>query len=87
MLLKGKAGTYPKDLLKAIISLKDNPDFEEIMAFMATNKTHCSQQSCLHPDDGISKKLSGGFIAFLEFEQLVETAEDKLEKSKSKEKR
>ena len=87
MLLKEKNGTFPKDMLKAIISLDGNPDFKEIMDYLVASKAVCAETSCLQADDGTAKRLAGGYMALAQIEKLVKSAEEELEKAKTKEKR
>ena len=75
-----------KGLLQSIAALKDNPDFEAIMEYLAEAGQYCAAMSCVQQDDVFPKKFAGGFIILNEFKNLVETAEEDLDKIKKRNK-
>ena len=81
MLPKGKPDVH-KELLQSICALKDNPDFEAIMEYLAEAGHYCAAQACCHQDDILAKKCAGGFITLHEFKKLVDDAEENLGKLK-----
>ena len=72
----------PKEVRRAIVRLNDDEDFQLFKDFLIVNQSNCAQQSCLTPHDDLSKKLAGGYIALLELNQLISTAEEELKKIK-----
>ena len=83
MLFKPQDSEDRERLLKAIINLEDNKDFNELMAYIVANKTNLAQQSCIQlGSEELSKRQAGGFITLLELEQLVMGAESQLEELK-----
>ena len=85
MLPKGKDDVH-KGLLQSIVALKDNPDFEAILEYLFEAGQYCATQACVYPDDSMAKKSAGGFIALDEFNKLVETSEEQLDKLKKRNK-
>ena len=79
MLLKGKDGKYPEEVLRSLVRLSNNDDFKDVVDYLRESKTVCAHASCIQPDNDRSKKSAGGYIALLEIEQLIEKAEDLLE--------
>jgi hypothetical protein len=85
MLPKGKDEAH-KGLLQSIVALKNNPDFEAVMEYLIEAGQYCAAQACKQPDDSRAKKCAGGFILLDEFEKLVETSEEQLERLKKRNK-
>ena len=73
-----------EDLLKAIVNLKGNPDFEEVLFYFTETEVRCSEQACIQQDDILSKKYAGGFLLLKEFITLVKGIEAELEKHKKR---
>lgn len=64
-----------KDILKAIISLDGNSDFEKIKAFLSKYQDHCSYASCFSPDGRQSSKLAGAYLELFDINNFISSAE------------